>query len=60
MFEENQTYFDRDGLPYIYIRKSGGVTVFQDDKGKLVCRNHVGMYRWDDKETNLDILASKI
>jgi hypothetical protein len=57
MFIENQIYFDRRGLQYIYLRKNGGVTVFQNSEGKLDCRNHEGMYRWDGKQTDLDILS---
>jgi hypothetical protein len=56
-FKENIIYLDRSGLQYTYSHKSGGVTVFRDRSGFLKCRNHEGMYRWDGKETNEDIIG---
>lgn len=57
MFVEDKIYKDRAGNEYTYLYKSGGVTVFQRDNTKT-CRNVDGKYRWDDKETDKDILVS--
>ena len=56
-FKENTTYYDRSGNQYTYGHKSGGVTVFRNKSGVLTCRNQEGMYRWDGKETNEDIVG---
>jgi hypothetical protein len=56
-FEENQNYVDRKGRQYTFVRKSSGVTVFADTTGKQTCRNDKGWYRWDDKETDEDIIG---
>ena len=55
MFVQNAQYLDRKGNCYVFLYKNGGVTVFQDDNGKLHCRNDKGLYRWDGKETEIDI-----
>ena len=55
-FVENATYYSRSGEAFTFLYKSGNVTVFADIEGKRSCRNSDGMYRWDDKETNVDIV----
>jgi hypothetical protein len=55
MFVEDKIYKDRAGNEYTYLYKSGGVTVFLKD-GAKACRNVDGKYRWDDKETDKDIV----
>lgn len=54
-FEIGKTYSDSAGENYIFLYKVGGVTVFEDMDGLRKCRNESGMYRWDGKETELDI-----
>lgn len=54
-WEYSKTYSDRLGESYIFLHKSGGVTVFENMDGFRKCRNESGMYRWDGKETELDI-----
>lgn len=56
-FEEGNAYYVRQGNQYTFVRKSSGVTVFADIEGKLTCRNDRGMYRWDDKQTDEDIVG---
>lgn len=56
-FEENKTYVDRQSRQYTFIRKSGSVAVFAESIGKQTCRNDKGWYRWDDKETDEDIIG---
>jgi len=54
MFEEGKTYKDRAGNVYEYLYKSGGVSIFSSN-GVKTCRHVSGKYRWDDKETEMDI-----
>lgn len=54
-FETGKTYSDRLGESYVFLYKSNGVTVFENMDGFRKCRNETGMYRWDGKETELDI-----
>lgn len=55
-FHHGVKYIDRVGRVYSFVRKSGGVTVFEDVNGKPTCRNDKGLYRWDDKQTDEDII----
>ena len=55
-FKYGETYYNKTGEAYIFLNKSGGVTVFEDMDGFCKCRNETGMYRWDGKETELDIV----
>ena len=52
---KNHKYLDREGAIYQFIEYRGGVSIFSKD-GKEICRNRVGMYRWDDKPTSIDIV----
>lgn len=54
-FETGKIYSDCVGESYIFCYKLGGVTVFENMGGVRRCRNESGMYRWDGKETELDI-----
>jgi hypothetical protein len=54
-FEIGEIYRDRAGKFYIYTRKSGNVTIFHDGS-RQVARNHSGRYRWDDRDTQEDIV----
>lgn len=55
MFVQNSLYIDRVRNYYTFLYKNGGVTVFKDEDEKLHCRNDKGLYRWDGKETEIDI-----
>lgn len=55
-FEDGNIYYDRKDRQYTFVRKSGGVTVFSDADGELTCPNDEGLYRWDDKQTDEDIV----
>jgi hypothetical protein len=55
MFEEGKSYKDRVGNQYVYLYKSGGVSIFSLN-GVKTCRHIFGKYRWDDKETEMDIV----
>lgn len=56
MFEKEKLYKDRKGTEYKFLDKSGGVLIFLDSEHKKVCRSLSGFYRWDEKETDWDIL----
>jgi len=56
-FVTGKKYVDRTGTIYTFREKVGGVTTFENEVGIPMCRNEKGMYRWDDKETPLDIVA---
>jgi hypothetical protein len=54
-FEAGKTYKDRAGNTYIYVKKSGNVTIFRDET-KEVARHSSGRYRWDEQDTEKDIV----
>ena len=54
-FKEGVSYKDRVGREYTYLYRTGGVLVFSID-GEKKARHVSGNYRWDDKETEMDIL----
>lgn len=54
-FKEGVSYKDRVGRGYTYLYRTGGVLVFSID-GEKKARHVSGNYRWDDKETEMDIL----
>lgn len=54
-FKENASYKDRIGREYVYLYKNNGVLIFSID-GEKKARHVSGKYRWDDKETEMDIL----
>jgi hypothetical protein len=54
-FEAGKTYRDRAGKEYTYVRKSGNVTVFHDGS-REVARHSSGRYRWDEQDTEKDIV----
>lgn len=57
-FEIGKKYTDRLGREYTFIRKgSGSVIWFEDSSGKLKARNESGAYRWDNKQTDEDIVG---
>jgi hypothetical protein len=55
-FEKDKIYLDRIGNQYVFVEKRAGVTVFEDILGRTH-RNSVGRYRWDDKDTDMDIVG---
>ena len=55
-FEKGKVYLDRIDNQYVFIEKRGNVTVFEDILG-TTCRNSVGRYRWDDEDTDMDIIG---
>lgn len=55
-FEKGKVYLDRIDNQYVFIEKRGNVTVFEDMLG-TTCRNSVGRYRWDDEDTDMDIIG---
>jgi hypothetical protein len=58
-FVQGETYSDRAGNLYTYVRRgltASTVRVFEDTTGKLTCRHESGNFRWDDQQTELDIL----
>jgi len=56
LFKIAQIYHDRLSRPYIFYEQVGGVTKFYDITQKPTCRNIDGNYRWDDKQTDEDIV----
>jgi hypothetical protein len=56
-FEKDKTYVDRINNQYVFIEKRGNVTIFEDILGRT-CRNSIGRYRWDDKDTDMDIIGA--
>ena len=56
MFEKGKTYKDIAGNYYEFLYQSGGVAVFSLNGGKT-CRHISGKYRWDDRQTELDVVA---
>ena len=55
-FVQGQTYKDREGAFYVFLHKNGNVCIFSDGTRK-VCRHASGRYRWDEKQTNVDIVG---
>jgi hypothetical protein len=57
-FNEEEYYVDRDNTQYLYIERRGGVTVFLNlTTRERAIRNSVGRFRWDDLDTNFDIIG---
>lgn len=58
-FMQGEIYLDRNGNSYGYVRRGltgSSVRVFEDNNGKLTCRHETGNYRWDDQQTEMDIM----
>jgi hypothetical protein len=57
-FIVGEIYVDRDNTQYRYIERRGGVTVFMNlTTNERAIRNSVGRFRWDDLDTNFDIIG---
>jgi hypothetical protein len=54
-FEPGKFYRDRAGNEYTYVKKSGNIAVFHDGE-REVARHSSGRYRWDDRDTQEDIV----
>ena len=58
-FVQGEIYHDRAGNSYTYVRRgltASTVLIFEDATGKRTCRHESGNFRWDDQQTELDIL----
>lgn len=56
-YDTTKFYTDREGVEYTFVRQTGNVTVFKEWKSDVVtCRNANGAYRWDNKQTEKDIV----
>ena len=60
-FVENEIYVDREGNEYKFLRKIGGVAIFEplDSKRKRIVQHFSGRYRWDDQDHPRDIIGKK-
>jgi hypothetical protein len=59
-FVENDTYLDREGKEYKFLRRSGSVLIFEDiQNAKNIVLNSVGKYRWDNQDHSKDIVSRK-
>ena len=56
-FIKNNYYLDINRNKYKFIEKAHGsnVLLFLDNNNIKVCRHFSGNYRWDEKDTDLDI-----
>lgn len=54
-FEVGKIYEDRVGNKYTYLYKNSNVTVFEIGD-KKAARHESGRYRWDDVDTDMDIV----
>jgi hypothetical protein len=59
-FIVGKKYIDRADAIYTFREKVSGVTKFEDETGNLTCRNENGLYRWDDKQLQVDIVSEYI